>query len=223
MEYKKAIGAFLLMAVVFFASTGNAATETYVFGELYHPADNVGYPNPTNFASLSVVTGEDNWMFRIKAYDLGTYFGDSAFLGRLVTQGSVKGKKVRVTGVNSTGVNSSSGVKVKYKSKGMIYQGTDSGGFTFDFSKKKRDRLTDGEWVEWTVSGISSILGYATHVQAIKVGDIDGGSAWYEARPNPVPLPAAFWLLGSALLGFAGFKKFVRPKNHSAKASTISP
>lgn len=203
----------MLTSAVLLSSTVNAATQNYIFGDLYKPKENSGYPTPTNFASLSVSTGH-LWTFRVEVYDLEKYFGDSSFFGGLVTQSSDETVEVKE-------VKSGSGVNVKYKSSGMIYNGTDSGGFSFDFGKGQ-DRLLDGEWVQWTATGVSSILGYAAHIQGINIGGFNDDSAWYEAKPAPVPLPASFWLLGSVLLGLSAVKKYIKIKTKRIDASAVT-
>ena len=36
----------------------------------------------------------------------------------------------------------------------------------------------------------------------------DNGSEWFTSvTPNPIPLPATFWLFGSALIGFIGYSR----------------
>jgi len=48
---------------------------------------------------------------------------------------------------------------------------------------------------------------FGAHVQAFGGSGDDEASAWIYATPSPIPVPAAFWLFGTALIGFVGFSR----------------
>lgn len=56
----------------------------------------------------------------------------------------------------------------------------------------------------WTLEKATAINDVG---QIVGVGSINGQSHAFLLTPAPVPVPSAVWLLGSGLLGLAGFKK----------------
>lgn len=198
MKYKNLFLSLILASLAGLAAPAHSATVTYAFDRLLsgHPA----YPSG-DFATLKVTSGaqtEDPWTFRLDAYDLDS-FRPWAFFGSLAVAGEVhSAPKILSTTVGS-------GIR-----KVSFSPGKGPGGafdFRFDLTGKKRDRLTSGEWVEWTMTGLSSITGLGGHIQGI--GIFGFRSAWYGADrlPSPVPLPATLWLAISTILGFLGLKR----------------
>lgn len=202
MQLKPVCAACLMAGGLALAASTQAATTTYHFSELFGSKQP---PLAGGFASLSVTPGllpQDPWLFRLSAYDLDI-FGPYAFIGGLAVD--AQGKQVKVqgvtpgSGIKSVGVQSSSGPFGYYD-------------FFFDLTGKKKDRLTDNEWVEWTTTGLSSIKSFGAHIQGIGPWGILSGWSKATEMPTPVPLPATFWLVASALLGIIGGKRFWRPR-----------
>ncbi|OPY84545.1 MAG: hypothetical protein A4E72_02186 [Syntrophus sp. PtaU1.Bin208] len=50
----------------------------------------------------------------------------------------------------------------------------------------------------------------ANDIKSVVLTQADWGCIWDNLDTTPVPVPAAFWLLGSGLLGLAGFRKKFR-------------
>ncbi|MBS3805305.1 MAG: hypothetical protein KGY54_12210 [Oleiphilaceae bacterium] len=203
MKRKRVLAATVFAVAALFAGPGQAAEMNYVFGDFISGEDGKSFPQSPQFAKLNVKTdaASDSWTFRLYDVDLDI-FGESAFFGSLAVDGIIGSEGVDVTstessfGLNSVGVDAGSG-------PGGVFD------FRFDLDEGQT-RLTTGNYVKWTATGISSVSSYAGHIQGI--GDNGEFSAWYGADPSPIPLPATVWLLGSALLGFSGFKKFIRAR-----------
>jgi hypothetical protein len=92
----------------------------------------------------------------------------------------------------------------------FVHNGTGGGpGGTWSFRYNlgqgdASDRLTGLEYVTWssTFAKEKTFTDFALHVQGLT--NEQRGSAWYTPSTTPpVPLPAAAWLFGSALIGFA--------------------
>ncbi|MGO1499886.1 MAG: hypothetical protein ACTHWH_01210 [Marinobacter sp.] len=198
MKYKNLFPSLILVGLAGLAAPVHSATVTYAFDSLLfgHPA----YPSG-DFATLKVNSGaqtEDPWTFRLDAYDLNS-FGPWAFFGSLAVAGEVNGAPKILSTTAGSGIREVS-----------LLPGNGPGGavdLRFDLSGWKKGRLTSGEWVEWTMTGLSSITGLGGHIQGI--GILGFHSAWYGADrlPSPVPLPATFWLAISTILGFLGLKR----------------
>lgn len=206
MKCMKLLPSLTFAGLACLAAPIHAATVTYGFDTLLsgHPA----YANE-DFASLKVTSGAqatDPWTFRLDAYDL-TGFGPWAFFGALAVDGTFHSAPRILSTKTGSGIG-----------KVSLARGRGPGGafdFRFDLTDRdgwKVDRLTSGEWVEWTMSGLSSISGLGGHIQGI--GLLGWRSAWYgaDSLPSPVPLPATFWLAISAVLGFLGLKHRRLPK-----------
>lgn len=216
MIHSRLISSLALAGLACVAVPAQSATMTYGFDTLLS-----GHPALANddFASLKVTTGPaatDPWTFRLHAYDLSD-FGPWAFFGALAVDGHLhSAPKILST-------KAGSGIK-----KVSLSPGGGPGGafeFRFDLTNQvgwKKDRLTTGEWVEWTMSGISSISGFGGHIQGIGLFGLH--SAWYgsDSMPSPVPLPATLWLAISALLGFLGLKRWRTAKPHQGDTGTTA-
>ncbi len=201
MKLKKGLAAAALIGIVCFAGTSQAAKLDYVFGN-FLSGDSSSHPSSPTFARLTVDTGagpSDIWSFLLHSVNLEPFFGNQSFFGALAVDGDFGTVKV-------TDFESDSGI-----SEVVVQENASGPGGIFDFRfdlTDKSNRVESGEYVKWNATGISSIAGYAAHIQGI---GIDGeGSAWYQAGevPAPIPLPATVWLVVSALIGFAGWRKY---------------
>ena len=66
------------------------------------------------------------------------------------------------------------------------------------------------EWIELAVSGVAPVGTAAVRFQVLTTGG-GGGAARFDGayldRAAPVPVPAAIWLLGSAMIGMIGMRR----------------
>ncbi len=66
------------------------------------------------------------------------------------------------------------------------------------------------EWMELTVAGVAPVGTVTARFQVFTTGG-GGGAGRYDAayfdRAAPIPVPAAVWLLGSAMLGMMGMRR----------------
>lgn len=198
MRLKNGLAAAVIAGAAVFTSGGQAAQLEYTFGDLLSGSG----PVSANFAKLTVTTGSsasDPWSFWLHSLNLVPFFGSQSFLGAIAVDGSA-------SNVQITGFESNSGLtKVGFQDNASGPGGTFE--FRFDLTNKG-EKVESGEYVKWSATGISSISSYAAHIQGI--GATGEGSAWYSPGevPAPVPLPAAFWLVASALLGFTGWRRY---------------
>lgn len=199
MNRSRMLSGIALAGASLFITSAQGATVTYEFDRLLSGDSSLA---GTDFATLTVESGDglsEPWSFRLSAYNLAA-FGPGSFFGALAVDGSVGTVAI-------TGTSAGSGISnVKYSRGGGPGGAFD---FRFDLTGPKRDRQTQGEWVEWTATGISGISAFGAHIQGIGP---KGSSAWFGTSPlpAPVPLPATFWLLATAFLGFAGIKRWFK-------------
>lgn len=212
MKLNKSIATAVLVGAACFAGTSHAARLDYVFGD-FLSGDSDSYPSNPEFARLTVDTGtgpSDTWSFWLHGINLDGFFGEQSFLGALAVDGLAG--TVKVTDFESNSGISKVGVQAIAGGPGGVFD------FRFDLTDRNQ-RVETGEYVKWSATGISAITGYAAHIQGI---GMDGeGSAWYQAGevPAPVPLPATFWLVASALVSFAGWRKYAKPDDTDARGS----
>ena len=181
----------------------SAATVNYDFGTLIAGS----YVPTKTFANLSVTTTDDkNYTFVLKlANDLNTIFGSAnTKVGSMVVDTLIPTLSNKLpTAVLVPGINGVNNIKSTAGNGpgGNLYD------FRYDFGKGN-EAFTAGETVSWTSKfAVANTFGpglFALHVQGLA----NGASAWYTpGTPSAVPVPAAAWLFGSALIGFAGFRR----------------
>ena len=194
---KHLISAILFSAMALGSIVASAATANYTFGNLLS-----GTFTPSgSFASLAVTTTDNTtYDFTLTAFSLDSLFTSGAFIGSMAVDTTFAHKEA-LPSAALTGLGN-----------GVTSVGTSNGGgptgvwdFRYDFGGGS-DRLTGLETVFWTSTFATAHTfdgnQFALHIQGLT--DDQGDSAWYtpSRTPPPVPLPAAAWLFGSALLGF---------------------
>jgi hypothetical protein len=183
----------LLFSVVvagLFAFSGVASAVVYDFGSLLSASSGYNAPNSFQanpFAQLSATdNGSGIWTFELKLNNsVFSSFGTGTFISS-----NVDG----VTSVKSTNGTGLSGL-------------TDID-FGTAFGQGANNRLSQNDWVKWSVSGLylgSSLTNMYLHVQGI-----DGGySAKYTPVVSAVPEPEtyAMLLIGLGLIGFSARRR----------------
>lgn len=201
----------MLSAVAFGVAAlfaGSANASTYYFGGTGSLLSGSFNPSVT-FATLDVTTSDSTtYNFKLTAKNLDTLFTPGAFIGSMAVDISswVKSGPQALRDSDPSTAISGSGNGVTFVD--FANGGGPTGVFDarYDFGQGAGNRLTGLEYVTWTstFAKAKTFSNFALHVQGLT--EDQGGSAWYkptdEHNPPPVPLPAAAWLFGSALLGF---------------------
>ena len=199
---------FLTLAIAAFLTFGGAAqavtTTTYNYGTLL--TGYTGAPAAPNFASL-VATDNSNgiWNFTLTIdNNLFSTFGNDAFIGSMTFDffPDPVNKNLTATflssnvgGVTSVGLTSGTG-----------NSGLSDVDFGTKFGQGSGNRLSQNDYVSWSVSGLSgsSYTNSYVHVQ----GGPNGGSAKYLAvSVVPEPETYAMMLAGLGLLGFTARRR----------------
>jgi len=192
------------------AVSGVARAAVYDFGSLLTASS--GYSAPNSFASnpfarLSATDiGGGNWTFELSLNNnLFSSFGTGAFIGSM----SFDFTPDPINKPVSTFISSNLGGVTSVKStSGTGLSGLTDIDFGTAFGQRASNRLSQSDWVRWSVSGLylgSSLTNMYLHVQGI-----DGGySAKYTPVVSAVPEPEtyAMFLVGIALVGFSARRR----------------
>lgn len=217
----KTLYSLVVAGLLAFGSSAHAAvTTTYDFGVLL-ATDCFNAPNSfasDPFAHLDATDeGSGVWTFKLNiSNDLFSYFGDDAFIGSMsfdfTPDPGVSKPPTTFLGSNVSGVTS-----VKSTS-GTGLSGLTDIDFGTQFGKGSKNRLSENDWVKWSVSGLypgSSLTNMYVHVQSIDKqgtgGFCNSGdcSAKYTPIVTAVPEPEtyAMMLAGLGLLGFSARRR----------------
>jgi len=197
-----------------FSSAAQAAV--YNFGSLLSTdcfnAPNSFASNP--FAQLEATnSGGGVWTFKLNVNNnLFSSFGNSAFIGSMsfdfTPDPGVSKPPTTFLGSNVSGVTS-----VKSTS-GTGLSGLTDIDFGTAFGKGSGNRLSQNDWVKWSVSGLgsSSLTNMYVHVQGIQINKYCNSgdcSAKYTPVVSAVPEPETYAMLlaGLGLIGFSARRR----------------
>jgi len=204
MRSSKMFNSLIVAGLLAFGNIAHAAV--YNFGTLLTASS--GYNAPNSFASnpFAQLTTTDNgtgvWTFMLSINNnLFSSFGNSTFLGSMSFDftpdpatrpvstfiGSNVGGVTSVTSTNGTGLSGLTDID-----------------FGTAFGQGAGNRLSQNDWVSWSVSGLYQ--GSSLTNMYLKVQGIDGGySAKYTPVVTAVPEPGTYVMLlaGLILLGYS--------------------
>jgi hypothetical protein len=206
MRRSKMLYSLLVAGLLAFSSATHAAV--YEFGSLL--TTDSGYTAPNSFTSdpFAQLVTEDNgggmWTFTLSINNnLFSSFGDQAFLGSMSfdftpdpasNPVSTFIDRNEITSVLSTSGNGLSGLT-------EIDFGT-------GFGQNASNRLSENDWVKWSVSGLSlgsSLTNMYVHLQGL--GANGEYSAKYTVTVVPEPETYAMLLAGLGLIGFTARRR----------------
>jgi len=203
----KIVRSLLLAGFLVFSGAAYAVVPTiYNFGSLLTASTNSFASDP--FAQLAATdNGGGVWAFQLTINNnLFSSFGSGAFLGSMTfdftPDPSASRPPTTFIGSNVDGVTSV-----------VSTNGTGSSGLTdIDFGTKfgqnAGNRLSQNDWVSWSVSGLgsSSLTNMYVHVQGIGIQDY---SAKYTPVVTAVPEPETYAMLlaGLGLVAFSARRK----------------
>jgi len=196
------------VAAILFAISSVSHAAVYEFGNLL-TAD---YAAPDNFASdpfaelTTINNGGGVWTFTLSLNNnLFSSFGSGAFIGSM----SFDYNPDPVAQPVSTFVDSNvDGVTSVDSTSGTGNSGLADIDFGTAFGKGANNRLSQNDWVTWTVSGLgnSDLVNMYLHVQGI--GDDGNNSAKYTPlSPVPEPQTYAMLLAGLGLIGYSARRR----------------
>lgn len=211
MKLKHFASAWMAALVVLFAPMANAATLSFNFA--------------ASDANKAIPSG-DYINVAIEETVDGSQFTISNLLAPLAE-----------SGIKQFGFNLTDGGDSLAKSDLSLGLGTENwviknnkkiGGSPFDFVVRAKDTdPTRGkafdllDTLEFTVAGLAleSLTDFGLQFRNLESGAVSYTGVAFAAAPvTPVPLPAAFWLFGTAILGIAGFRKVQRREKQAVPA-----
>jgi len=191
------------------AFSSMAQAVVYDFGSLLTASAGYTAPNDFSGSPFAQLDATDNgggvWGFLLTINNnLFSSFGSGAFIGSMSFDFVNPDLAVKPT---STFVGSNvGGVTSVSTTSGTGLSGLADIDFGTAFGKGANNRLSQNDWVSWTVSGLgSSNLGNLY----IKVQGIDGGYSAKYTPVSPVPEPEtyAMLLVGLGLIGFTARRR----------------
>ena len=208
MRISKIFYSLVVAGLLAFGNVAHAAV--YDFGNLLTASP--GYTAPNSFASAPFAqlqttdNGSGVWTFLLNINNnLFSSFGSSAFIGSMsfdFTPDPLVRPVSTFIGSNVGGVTSVS------STNGTGLSGLTDIDFGTKFGQNAGNRLSYNDWVQWSVSGLtsgSSLTNMYLHVQGI-----DGGySAKYTPIVTAVPEPETYAMLlaGLGLIGFSARRR----------------
>lgn len=209
MRRSKMLYSLLVAGLLALSSATHAAV--YEFGSLL--TTDSGYTAPNNFASdpFAQLVTEDNgggmWTFTLSINNnLFSSFGDQAFLGSMSFDFTPDPASNPVSAFIDSNVG---GVTLVSSTSGTGLSGLTEIDFGTAFGQNARNRLSENDWVKWSVSGLSlgsSLTNMYVHLQGL------GSNGEYSAKYTPVtPVPEpetyAMLLAGLGLIGFTARRR----------------
>lgn len=203
----KLVNSVVVAGLLAFSNVTHAAV--YDFGSLLTSSS--GYSAPNSFAGdpFAQLQTTDNgggvWTLLLAINNnLFSSFGNGAFLGSMSFDFNPDPAARPVSTFIASNV---SGVTTVGSTNGTGNSGLTDIDFGTSFGRGANNRLSQSDWVSWSVSGLgsSSLNNMYVHVQGI-----DGGySAKYTPVMTPVPEPGIYAMLlaGLGLIGFSARRK----------------
>lgn len=207
MILKHCVLAWMAALVVLLAPTANAAVLNFSFTE-----DDKGYVTPDkNYIDVSIADFGSDIKFVIDVNTTnatgGSGFGLSDFSFAVADS------------INDISVND-------LPDKWSLSSDTSIRSISFDYEVSGQGATEVLTHLEFTISGVAgdtvNDYNFGFGARLNKMDTVENGTKnVYFVAPavTPVPLPAAFWLFGSAILGIAGFRRVQRRKSFSAAAA----
>lgn len=205
MFISKKFYSLVVAGLLAFSNAGHAAV--YDFGTLLTASTGYTAPNTTSFAQLSATdTGNGVWNFMLSINNsLFSSFGSKAFIGSMSFDFTPDPLVRTVSKFISSNVG---GVTSVSSTSGTGLSGLTDIDFGTAFGKGSNNRLSQNDWVQWSVSGLtagSSLTNMYLHVQGIN----GGYSAKYTPIVSAVPEPETYAMLlaGLGLIGFSARRR----------------
>ncbi|MDO8990638.1 MAG: FxDxF family PEP-CTERM protein [Sideroxyarcus sp.] len=183
---------------------GTANATVYEFGNLL--SGGAGVPVTGSFAKLSATdTGSGVWDFVLTIdNDLFGTFGNGAYIGSMEFDFSSNPTNVTTLFLDSN----AGGVTTVDSTNGNHTGGAIAFDFGTSFGQNAHNRLSQNDYVHWSVSGLGSgtLNNMYVHVQGIGTND-ESGKYTPVVTPVPEPETYAMLLVGLGLLGFSARRK----------------
>jgi len=202
MSISKKFYALLASGLLAFSNISNAAV--YDFGSLLTASSGYTAPNSFESAPFAQLSATDNggvWSFMLTVNNnLFSSFGSSAFIGSIsfdFTPDPLAQPVSTFIGSNVNGVTSVS------STSGTGLSGLTDIDFGTQFGQNANNRLSQNDWVQWSISGLtsgSSLTNMYLHVQGI--GTEDYSAKYTPVSPVPEPETYAMLLAGLGLIVF---------------------
>jgi len=202
MSISKKFYALLASGLLAFSNISNAAV--YDFGSLLTASSGYTAPNSFESAPFAQLSATDNggvWSFMLTVNNnLFSSFGSSAFIGSIsfdFTPDPLAQPVSTFIGSNVNGVTSVS------STSGTGLSGLTDIDFGTQFGQNANNRLSQNDWVQWSISGLtsgSSLTNMYLHVQGI--GTEDYSAKYIPVSPVPEPETYAMLLAGLGLIVF---------------------
>lgn len=208
MSISKKFYAVLAAGLLAFSNISNAAV--YDFGSLLTASS--GYTAPDSFESapFAQLSATDNgggvWSFVLNINNnLFSSFGSSAFIGSMSFDFTPDPLARPVSAFVDSNVD---GVTSVSSTSGTGLSGLTDIDFGTKFGQNASSRLSQSDWVQWSVSGLtsgSSLTNMYLHVQGI--GTEDYSAKYVPVSPVPEPETYAMLLAGLGLIGFTARRR----------------
>ena len=200
----KFLHAALVAGLLAFSGAAQAVTTTYTYGNLL--TGYTGAPTAPNFATLAVTDLRNGiWSFTLAINNtLFSTFGDNAFIGSM----SFDFAPDPVNNLRTTFISSNVG---GVTSVGLT-NGTGTGGgfsdvdFGTKFGQGSSNRLSQNDYVTWTVSGLTG-SNYAASYLHLQGGPNRGSAKYSAVSAIPEPETYAMMLAGLGLMGYTARRR----------------
>ncbi len=203
MKLKNALFSAIATAIIGFSSSAQA--ETYYLN-YSNVLGNIG----VNFAQVDVTESAGNLLFNVQSLNPTGWWIDKFYFNMSDTPSNVT--------INGLPSGWSEDTEQNVSMFGVFSDGAKGGGNDYvsplTFTVDADQDLTLADLVAnesgWLFAAHQKCGGKGAPKDCGALGDTDETSHFIANAPVTIPVPAAAWLLGSALLGFVGFRR----RNH---------